>query len=267
MARVATQAEVEADAHAGALIDARHGTGVVAGADAFGLYVHRQTGRAYWTARDGTTHGGVGATYRVMRSYLDGRYAEVLLASMPHGTRAVGASISADGRLHCVFVSVSGPAFYPRAPSSAPSRAPSSAPDPPLDSNAYSHPPSPGQVSQPGNASLLMVAHEKASATDATPSDVSVFTLRRGVAPTSLATFGTHIYFSVAAARAIYRCALDGTACVALVRGAGMGVHEGAEAPGLGVAAHDGTDDSNTFSVRLRPWSSFHATILPRSHP
>jgi hypothetical protein len=74
-----------------------------------------------------------------------------------------------------------------------------------------------------------MVAEEKSHATDANPLRVSVLTIRRGIAPSALMTFGPHLFYSVTASRAIYRCGLDGSECILIVRG-DVGMASGAAA-------------------------------------
>ena len=130
-----------------------------------------------------------GGGCKIERSFLDGRGCEVVLSSLLRGSRAVGAVVSAEGLVHAAYVS----------------------------------------VRQPGNASLLMVAEEKSHATDANPLRVSVLTIRRGIASSALMTFGPHLFYSVTASRAIYRCGLDGSECILIVRG-DVGMASGAAA-------------------------------------
>jgi len=144
------------------------------------------------TARLYWTALAPGGGCKIERSFLDGRGCEVVLSSLLRGSRAVGAVVSAEGLVHAAYVS----------------------------------------VRQPGNASLLMVAEEKSHATDANPLRVSVLTIRRGIAPSALMTFGPHLFYSVTASRAIYRCGLDGSECILIVRG-DVGMASGAEVNGV----------------------------------
>jgi hypothetical protein len=144
------------------------------------------------TARLYWTAIAPGGGCKIERSFLDGRGCEVVLSSLLRGSRAVGAVVSAEGLVHAAYVS----------------------------------------VRQPGNASLLMVAEEKSHATDANPLRVSVLTIRRGIAPSALMTFGPHLFYSVTASRAIYRCGLDGSECILIVRG-DVGMASGAEVNGV----------------------------------
>ena len=137
---------------------------------AWGLLLDRPSARLYWTAQ------AEGGGYELIRAYLDGGYMERVLGHTPAETRALAASISADGQLSTTYVS----------------------------------------ISQPGNASLLLVVEAKDQAADAAPVRVEVLTLLRDVAPTSLAVHGENFYYSVAAARTIRRCALGGTDCVTI---------------------------------------------------
>lgn len=117
-----------------------------------------------------------GSSYEVRRVHLTGAGEEVLLASMPPQTRAYDAALSSDGLLSVVYVG----------------------------------------VSQPGNASLLLVMDVKDSSSASAWANRSIITLLRDIAPTALAQHGTHFYFSVAVTQSIRRCNLDGSDCVNL---------------------------------------------------
>ena len=121
-----------------------------------------------------TAQGAGGSTYEVRRAHLDGSAEEVVLSGMPPQTRVVEAHVSALGTLSAAYIS----------------------------------------VAQPGNASLLLLVEAKGSAADASPSNRSVATLLRDVAPTAVAQHRDAFYMTVSVARAIRRCALDGSACV-----------------------------------------------------
>lgn len=120
------------------------------------------------------TAQGRNGGYEVRRADLDGSNEELLLADMPMQTRVHAGAISADGTLSTAYVG----------------------------------------VSQPGNASLLLIVEQKALAMDANPLNHTLVTLLRGVAPTALVQYGRHFYYTVAVAQAIRRCELDGSNCI-----------------------------------------------------